>query len=60
MTHETVDGLGISTETDSFLCAVWAEMGETVDYLKLKIWTLFSVRHELQPKKGSNYKHNLT
>jgi hypothetical protein len=56
--HETGDSLGISNKTDSFLCALQAEMEETVDDLKLKTGTVFSVRHELQPKKDSTFKHN--
>jgi hypothetical protein len=39
--HETSDSLGISTERDCFLCALQAEMEETVDDLKLKIETEF-------------------
>jgi hypothetical protein len=56
--EETGNGLGISTETGGFLCALRAEMEENVDDLKLKTWTVFSVRHELQPKKESTYKPN--
>jgi len=56
--HETADSLEISNKADSFLCALRAEMEETVDDLKLKTGTVFSVRHELQPKKDSTYKHN--
>lgn len=58
MAEETEDDLAISTETSGFLCALLAEMEEIVDDLKLKTGTLFSVRHELQPKKESTYKHN--
>jgi hypothetical protein len=54
--YETVDGLEISTETNSFFCAVRAEMEEVVDDLKLKPRTVFSVRQELKLKKGSTYK----
>jgi len=38
--EEIGGGLGISTETGGFLCALRAEMEETVDYLKLKTWTV--------------------
>lgn len=58
MAHETGDSLEISKKTDNFLCALRAEMKETVDDLKQTTWTVFSVRHELQPKKDLTYKHN--
>lgn len=56
MVYETFDGVEISTETNSFLYAVRAEMEEVVDDLKLKPGTVFSIRQELKPKKGSTYK----